>query len=220
MFGFSLLAKGCKGFSYSGGERHVLKADGTTNPTSFCEHHTHHGNSVCLCHSFLSSPQMAPWLHCLIMSRQKLGRLGHLAEGERGGHRNQTRRMHMQSQSPCQCLEADTQCSGWHQALSHWNQALIPQSKSFCLGQDAFAIQRRMQRRRNLKMWFSIEGPQYSKMLLFLLSLPFIYSEPGLLTWVTRSYFCFFLQLFLKSKCVIKGQSTCVLKNKQHNLGF
>lgn len=44
----------------------------------------------------------------------------------------------------------------------------------------------------NLRMWFSPEGLWYSKMLLFLLSLPFIYSEPGLLIWVTRSYFCLF----------------------------
>lgn len=86
-----------------------------------------------------------------IMSRQKLGRLDHLADRERGRHKNQTWRMHMESQSPCQYLGADTQCTGWHQALSHWNQTLTPQSKSFCLRQDAFAIQRRMQRRGTSK---------------------------------------------------------------------
>lgn len=153
------------------------------------------------------------------MSREKLGRLDHLAEGERGRHRSQTWRMHMESQSPCQCLKADTQCTGWHQALSHWNQTLTPQSKSSCLGQDAFAIQRRMQRRGTSKCGSLLKDYSTVRCCYFCCHfLLYIQSQVCLLEW--QEVFCFFLQLFFQSKCMIKVQSTYVPKNKQHDLGF
>lgn len=124
-----------------------------------------------------------------ILSRQKMGRLDHLTEGERGRHRNQTWRMHTESQSPCSMSRS------WYSKQWLTPSSVPLKSDSDPPEQKLLLVARCLC--GNLKMWFSVEHLQYSKMLLFLLSLPFIYSEPGRLTWVTRSYFCFFLLLFL-----------------------
>lgn len=126
----------------------------------------------------------------------------------------------MESQSPCQCLKADNSMQWLTPSSVPLKSDPDPPQQKLLLGARCLCNTKKDAKKGNLKMWFSVEGLQYSKMLLFLLSLPFIYSETGQLTRVAISYFCFFLQLFLQSKCMIKGQSTYVLKNKQHNLGF
>lgn len=162
---------------------------------------------------------MAPWLHCLYYEQTKTGKAGPLGEkGERRAQKPSLEDAHGESEPLS--VSRSWYSMHWHQALSHWNQTLTPPKQKLLPGARCLCNTKKDAKKGNLKMWFSVEGLQYSKMLLFLLSLPFIYSEPGLLTWVTRSYFCFFLQLFLQSKCMIKGQSAYVLKNKQHDLGF
>lgn len=149
-----------------------------------------------------------------IMSIQKLGRLEYVAQlgswrGERKGARprNHTWRMHIDIQSPCQCLEANTPM-GWltTKSITLKTETAQPQQK-LLLGVRCCCNTKKDAKKGNLKMWFSVEGLQYSKMLLFLSSVPLMCSESGLLTWVTRHYFCFFFQLVLQSKCMIKGQS-------------
>lgn len=131
-----------------------------------------------------------------------------MTQGERkgAGHRNCTWRMHIDIQSPCQCLEANTAME-WLTRSVILKTETAPPERKLLLGARCCCNTKKNTKKGNLKLWFSVEGLQYSKMLLFLLSVPFLYSESGLLTWVTRNYFCFFLQLVLQSKCMIKGQS-------------
>lgn len=80
--------------------------------------------------------------------------------------------MHIDIQSPCQSLEvADNK-------IHHTENRECPTREKA----SAWCKVLWQYKEGKLKMWFSVEGLQYSKMLLFLLSVPFTCSESGLLT--------------------------------------
>jgi len=84
-------------------------------------------------------------------------------------------------QSPCECLEPNTATERLTRSVPLKTETAPPERK-LLLGARCRCNAKKDIKKGNLKMWFSVEGLQYSKLLLFLLSVPFMCSESGLLT--------------------------------------
>lgn len=143
--------------------------------------------------ALLSSPRKSPWLHCLYYKHTKTGKAGRVGttqelkgREEVAEHQNSIWRIHIDIQSPCQCLEANTAAERLTRSIALKTETAPPEWK-LLLGVRCCCNTKKDTKKGNLKMWFSFGGLQYSKMLLFLLSVPFMCSESGLPTWLTRN---------------------------------
>lgn len=123
----------------------------------------------------------------MVTGTQKVGRLEELAQPKKGREvKYEAQKTYIHIQNHWQNLESSTGTEWPTRRSTTLKRKTAHQSESFCCNTNKDT------KKGNLKMWFSAEGVQYSKMLLFLLC-SFSVLRVRSAQWSDKKFFLHFL---------------------------